>query len=235
MSIPPVNPWFRFDWQFVRDVQSLRPLNSAVAIISVSPLLVSVSESTGIAVPPHFFLTWLAAIFYTLSWAITYFACPEFLREYRDFSAFKQREHSHRWIVWELVNNLKLNPNSRKLLKELVAKDVARPIKSKPECGRFFTGGLESLKGQAEAIAVFKPVQVSRDIFLPFQVDSSKYLLEVREQDSNKENIQRELFWVVYSEAAKRNHGWRITVWLLILLAAILFGLTIALNVVKVI
>lgn len=150
-----------------------------------------------------------------------YFACPQFIREYRDFGQYAARQHSHRWIVWEFYHNLKRLSGWRSIVLEASPKGLTVEIRAlDTEIGKRLMQEFGNVA--EEEPQVFAPVNIKRDIYLPIYVNGRKLALPMREDDPGLSKKEKELFWILYSQAAKERPMLRITYWLLIGLALLL-------------
>lgn len=51
--------------------------------------------------PFNWVLLWFASLAYAIAFLIYTFACPRFLKQYRDHESYRVKGHSPRWLVWE--------------------------------------------------------------------------------------------------------------------------------------
>jgi hypothetical protein len=226
-AIPGVSRWYRFDWQYAADLNKLPFVQEAAFLISITPILVWVS---GVAFPTpqatggfalSMWLLWMAAISFVSARLLYYLACPKFIREYRDFGQYVARQHSHRWIVWEFYHNLERLSGWGQIVRETSPKGLTVEIGELPSeiCRRLnsvFTSGPE------EELMVFTPVNIDRDIYLPICAEGKKLALPMRESDPDLPKKEKELFWILYSQAAKERPKLRTIYWALVATAAIL-------------
>jgi hypothetical protein len=154
-----------------------------------------------------------------------YFACPNFIREYRDFGEYDARKHSHRWIIWEFYHNLKRLSGWKSIVKETSSKGLTIAVDELP---RQIIEHLppEFIQGESiDELKVFSPVNIDRDIYLLITTDGNKLALPIREADPELAKKERELFWILYSQAAKERPVLRGMYWALVGTAvALLFG-----------
>jgi hypothetical protein len=124
----PVSRYFRRDWQFLVDIVRTPLVKEASATISATPALVNLSwlkEATGGTVSPTIWITWIAAILYLGFFGTARWRCPSFIFENRDFGEYKKRQHSVRFIGWELKAALR-SLEDPKLIDELIEKGLAQ-------------------------------------------------------------------------------------------------------------
>jgi hypothetical protein len=57
---------------------------------------------------------------------------------------------------------------------------------------------------------------------LPLHIDGKKLVLAMREKDPELPQKEKELFWILYSQAAKERPVWRTLFWVLIGIAVLL-------------
>jgi len=97
---------------------------------------------------------------------------PAFIQEYLSYEQFRQRGHSHRWIVWEFYNALPALSDSDHIVRETVAKQLSIPVN---DCTDFDTSQQwpNSPPPDGEEVQVFVPINVNRDIYLPTSLCAS--------------------------------------------------------------
>src|SRR6266851_6800683 len=204
---PTVSRWYRYDWQYAVDVSSVSLLQEAALLISLTPIIISISRaifpSLGLAdtIPVPLWLLWAASVAFVFAWGLLYLACPKFIREYRDFGQYALRQHSHRWIVWEFYNNLESLSGWESIVRETSPKGLTTEIKHLPK-DLVERLGADFAAPATEVLRVFKPVNIDRDIYLPIDVDGKKIVLPMIENDPALRQKERELFWILYTQAA---------------------------------
>lgn len=70
-----------------------------------------------------------------------------------------------------------------------------------------------------------------RDIYLPIHADGQKIVLAMLEKDPELAGKEKELFWILYSQAAKERDVTRIVYWLLIGGAILLIFIVLVLKI----
>ena len=122
-----------------------------------------------------------------------YFACPKFIREYRDFGQYAARQHSHRWIIWEFYHNLESLAGWRQIVKEISSKCLTVDFDQPPSevAGRLAP---EFSDTPAEDLKVFSPKNIDRDIYLLIYADGKKLALPIREADQICRKKRRNCF-----------------------------------------
>ena len=229
---PVVSRWYRYDWQYAVDICSFSLLKEAALLISLTPVIISISASIFPSlravdtIPIPLWLFWGASVAFVLAWAVVYFRCPKFIREYRDFGQYSLRKHSHRWIVWEFYNNLESLSGWQNIVRETGSKGLSTDLKQlSPSIVKQL--GSEFAALPTMELKVFKPININRDIFLPIHVDGQKLVLPMEESDPLLEQKEKELFWILYTQAAKERQFSRIVFWILIGIAALLVSINV--------
>ncbi len=223
---PAVSRWYRWDWQFALDVSRLPVLSEAALFISITPIVISVSQTIfpslriSESIPVPLWLFWGASVAFVFAWVLLYFACPKFIQEYRDFGQYASRQHSHRWIVWEFYNNLRSLSGWENVVRETSPKGLT------VEAEQLATNVTERFSSEfatpTNKVQVFTPVNIDRDIYLPIHIDGKRLVLFMKEKDPELSEKEKELFWILYTQAAKERLFWRILFWVLVGIAAVL-------------
>lgn len=73
------------------------------------------------------------------------------------------------------------------------------------------------------------PVNLDRDIYLPMHRDGSKLVLAMREDDEKLNEKEKELFWILYTQATKERPVSRGIYWVLVSVSVVL----VVFNVIK--
>lgn len=212
----PVSPRFRFDWQFAIDVCSNSLLQEAALLISVTPLILEFSRAVfpslhGFeSLPIPLWLLWGASVAFVIAYVVLHLFGPKFVLEYRDFGQYALRQHSHRWIVWEFYLNLPRLSGWQDIVRETSSKDLTTDIQSLPET---IAKRLVFPEAGCEVVAVSKPVNINRDIYLPICFDGKKQVLAMLESDQLLMQKEKELFWILYTQAAKEKPIIRVIFW----------------------
>jgi hypothetical protein len=207
-------------------------LKEAALFISLTPIIISISKilfpslTTAKSIPIPLWLFWGASVAFVFAWALLYIAGPKFVREYRDFGQYAARQHSHRWIVWEFYNNLKSLSGWENVVRETSPKGLAIEIHhlSKEVLEQL---GADFAAPATEKLQVFRPVNIDRDIYLPMHVDGEKVVLPMLEKDPELREKEKELFWILYTQAAKEKPFWRTVFWILMGVAVLLVSFNI--------
>ena len=219
--------WYRNDWQYAVDVSRIPLLRPAAFIISLTPTVISVSEtllpSLLGTIPVTLWLLWGASVAFVLAWAVLYLACLKFIREYRDFGQYVHRQHSHRWIVWEFYHNLDSLRGWQGIVRETLPKGLTTEVQHL-DAGAVSNFGAEFSALPINEVRAFRPVNVGRDIYLPIHCDDKKLVLAMYEDDPKLTQKEKELFWILYSQAAKERPVWRTIYWVLITISVLLMS-----------
>lgn len=231
---PAVSRWYRFDWQYAVDVSRIHVLPIASIIIALMPLLLSaktILAAFGGSIPLTLWLLWPASVCFVMACALVYSVCPKFIREYRDFGQYKHRQHSHRWIVWEFYNNLESLAGWKSIVRETFHKGITCEFKDiTDEDARHALANFPQRTAD-DSVQVFTPINVKRDIYLPMYCDDKPWVLALRENDPDLAFKEKELFWILYAQAAKERPGWRRVFWTLIFISVALVVANVAKNI----
>lgn len=226
-AIPGVSRWYRYDWQFAADLNKIPFVQEAAFLISITPVIAFVAgaisskfEPSGHS-SPLLWMIWSAAMAFVLARILYYFACPKFIWEYRDFGAYSSRQHSHRWIVWEFYHNLRSLPGWKRIVDEVSPKGLTVEVGQLP---REIAQRLDAVFGNpgTSDLRVLAPVNIERDIYLPIIARGKKLVLPMQEADPDLPKKEKELFWILYSQAAKERPILRTVYWLLVGIALFL-------------
>lgn len=239
VRIEGVAKTFRSDWQYLIAASQF---NSALSLVTLFSVLAVVTKFTDLANLGAVALYTLVAssIIYWVGIAIIKLRAPKFLQEFPDYKTYDDKKNSHRWILWqfylslsELKRGLSLLPEAieKGLCFESAAVDVEQCPAIPLYIGAHLTGEItRSLHGGPEAtykIVAFKPINLDRDLVMAFTVEKdqvlTRYVLPIREDDPKCEAKCKELFWIIFTEAAKENALSRRIAWFLIRAAAGLF------------
>jgi hypothetical protein len=215
---------YRWDWQFAGDVGKIPFVQEAALLISITPILVflssaafpQVSATVNTAFP--LWMLWIAAMAFIFGRFLYYFFCPKFIQEYRDFGQYAARQHSHRWIIWEFYHNLTSLSGWREIVKETSPKGLTVDV---TDLSGNIAERLTAVFGEivTEDLKVFTPVNIERDIYLPIYAQGKRLVVPMREADRDLSKKEKELFWILYTQAAKERSGLRVAYWILIGLA----------------
>lgn len=231
-----VSKYFFFDWQYAMDKSSVQFLRPASLIIGLMPLIGVIFKivfEKDLSLPTSFWSYWLAALFFLTSWGILNIYCPRFIREYRDYGSYSKRKHSHRWVVWEFYNNIKKMPGWEQVIMETYHKNLLKTYTSEYRtiCTKHNPKLFENMI--PTTVDVFEPINDSRDIFLPININENMYVLTLEEDDLKLESKEKELFWILFTKSAKINPIARVFYWIFFYLFLIVLILNILNNIYK--
>jgi hypothetical protein len=164
------------------------------------------------------------------------------LQEYPDYKCFDDKKHSHRWILWEFHNNLRALKLGFELLDETVRKKLSLDVTTPPGRSRlpiaasfgkpYIEQELPAKRSggstPAYVIRAHEPINFDRDLIMGFTIKSStdnierRYVLPIREADEKRDLKCKELFWIIFTEAAKENPGSKLLAWILVRFSVLL-------------
>ena len=228
----PVSKWFFLDWQYATDISRLPLVRTATLIIAFFPLLFALGLKAE-SIPFRFWLFWVAAVLFIAAWTILYIRCPTFVKEYRDFGQYKLRRHSHRWIVWEFSNNIESFEGKKYVVDEISFKDLCDDgvIKQTQIDQLLFDSSAEKIENKS--VVVLRPVNHKRNIYLPFYADGVARVLSFEEDDPLLDKKEKELFWILFTQAVKERPYSRAVFWTLTGISATLVAVNVITNVFK--
>ena len=223
---PAVSRYYRFDWQYAVDIYKQTSLRVVSLITFLVPILLEAKTVVAFTIPTNFWFFWGAGVAYILSLLTFYIGCPRFIREYRDYGQYLKRGHSHRWIVWEFYNNLELLEGWERIVRETVTKGIA--VDDSSPKFREILKRISGFEAAAEdKVIINRPVNLDRDIYIPINIDGGRIIIFLEENDKKLQEKERELFWILYSQAAKEQKLARIIYWFFAYASFILFFLLI--------
>lgn len=228
----PVSKGFVLDWQFILATGRFSVFKPAVAVITALPFVSDVARVVPIGTT-GFWLFWAASVLSLVTFGLTYFFCPDFIRKYEDFATFEKMGHTHRWILWLFQLNQSNFINKDYVVRETLDKGLARPVSDLFKKGSPMPSSLAFGSAPPNSkIVVGNPANIGRDLYVPLWIDGSKYLLTLLEDDPKLELKLKELFWIIYTDLTKSGPKVRRIIWLLyaviLLLTAAGIGLQIA-------
>jgi hypothetical protein len=238
---------FRSDWQFLIAASRINSALSLVTLFSVLAVVTKFTDLMNLGAAALYTLV-ASSIIYLVALAIIKLRAPKFLQDFQDYKAYDDKKNSHRWILWEFYHNLRQLKRGLSLLPESIEKELSFesakvdleqcpviPLYS----GEHVKGEITlSLYGGPEAtykIVAFKPINFDRDLVMAFTMEKdqvlTRYVLPIRECDAKCDAKRKELFWIIFTEAAKENALSRRIAWFLIKVSAGLFFLALFLAV----
>lgn len=248
-SVEGVTKSFRSDWQFLIGASRMSSALSLATLFSVIAIVTKFADLVNLGT--YALACFIAAVvFYAVAIGIIKFRAPQILQEYPDFKSYDDKKHSHRWVLWQFYHAIQSLEHGFKLLEETVAKklskDVAAMSRSRLPLTTAFKGNclaksVEITQSDGSTptynFCVHEPINFDRDLIMAFTMRSSvdgiekKYVLPIRESDEKLDLKVKELFWIVFTEAAKENPGSRWIAWSLVRLASALLILAVVLAV----
>jgi len=135
--------------------------------------------------------------------------------------------------VWEIYHNINSLRGKKNVLEEVASKGLTESLSAYPELSFKIEERFES-ESENEEIAVLAPEIVGRDIYLPIKDGGEKFLLALKERDPELPQKEKELFWILYSQATKERHIARFIYWVLVGLSGVLMLLNLLKNVIAV-
>ena len=229
--IPPkVNRTYRYDWQYAIDISKNSSLQFASFILFLMPLTLQ----HNIPIPTNLWLLWFSAVSYVVSLLIITFIAPKFVKEYRDFGDYLKRNHSHRWIVWEFHSTIKSFQRWKTILEETKRKNLSLSIESLHDSEKATMNDFANKETTTESTEIFEPINLNRDIYMPVIIEGQKSVLLLKEDDCKIKEKEKELFWILFSQAVKEKPIWRTIYWIFIYLSIFLSFLAVLHNIYKV-
>jgi hypothetical protein len=210
---PKVNRWYRYDWQYAVDISKTNSLIFASLVLLIVPLVLR----TEYEIPLNVWLLWVSSAAFVASLIILNLRCPKFVKEYRDFGQYQQRQHSHRFIVWEFYGNLKSLRGWKTIVQETLAKKVS--IDENHPTYLEEINKIPAFRDEVineDDVIIQYPVNIDRDIYLPIGLYGKKILLLMKEDEAKLKEKEKELYWILYSCAVKERTFWRILYWIFI-------------------
>jgi len=221
-----VSRYYTYDWQFAATVGHLTLLRSAALVIAIMPIILELSRGAfGVSwpVPLSLWLTWLSSIFYLFCWLILYIRCPSFIKQYGNFGDYSKRQHSHRWILWELYNSRCVITALPDVISETIQKGIAKYAYEKDDDCIFAACPLFKQNSVAQNFAIFPPVNMNRDLYIPVVLDRQRVVLSLQERDPELPNKEKELFWIILTRLTKERIRSRVAFWALAHISGIAF------------
>jgi hypothetical protein len=170
---------------------------------------------------PQVLFLWSASAAYVFALVIFHFRAPLIFSEYRDYAGYHARKHAHRWIIWYLQKHLPVFESPQEVMKETLEKGfslLARDCEVGCCIYRVCPIFSEPLGTQFE---VFPPVILNDDIYLPFHFKGRRCVLPVQESDPHRDDRQRQLFWIIFSDCAEARILARLLFWAFYALAVV--------------
>ena len=218
-----VSRWFRQDWNRLKVFTTPPILRGATITIVLMPLFLNVSELFPSIPTFDRWLLWGASISYGFAYLIFLVRCPALIKDYPDYSFYLARGNSHRWIIWEYWLHLPIlrKDEQKRLLEETLFKKVALSVNDAVLLKLF----PQSVQVQLNNDDLYGDlIPFDRDIALPFQLENTTYVLPANESETVREEKQKELYWMLYTEVTKSRTPARYFGWFFLAIAGILVG-----------
>jgi hypothetical protein len=136
--------------------------------------------------------------------------------------------------VWEFHNNIESFQAWKTIVRETLEKGIAiESDGSNVPQGLALCQSFWQTAGPAE-VKLFEPKNFDRDICLPIHYFGKRLLLLLQEDDPKLKEKEKELFWILYSQAAKERRISRILFWVTIYLAGALLASGVIVDVIDV-
>jgi hypothetical protein len=227
---------FRSDWQYVIAASRISSALSLVTLFSVLAVVTKFTDLMNLGTAALYTLI-ASSIIYLVALTIIKLYAPKFLQDFQSYKDYEDKKNSHRWILWQFYHNLTELKRGFSLLLESIEKQLSFEsstvdLEQSPliplYTGEHVEGEITlSLPGSPAAtykMMAYKPVNFDRDLFMAFTTEKDKvlqrYVLPIREDDPKCEAKCKELFWIIFSEAAKENGLSRTIAWFLIKVSA---------------
>jgi hypothetical protein len=138
--------------------------------------------------------------------------------------------------VWEFHNNLSSLEGWKNVARETHFKGLSYQASQREsyETYRFCPLFKCSPTADSDVIA-FTPVNANRDIYLPICLDGQRFVLALQEDDPKLAEKEKELYWILYTQAAKERPITRFFYWLLVTVAVLLVGINVVKNILLVV
>lgn len=216
-SPPPVSKHYRFDWQFAIELSRVTGLRFLSILFLVIPIIIGINEATSLKIPD---LLYVSAASFFFAVLIILFRSPRFIQEYSDYGKYLERKNSHRWIVWQLYTYLDALEDWGGVIRETVSKGLSVKVGSiaDEQIREKILDALEGFRSE-DALVAAVPIIVQRDIYLPFIIDQADYVLFMKEDEETLEKKEKELFWIIFTAAAKQYKIARAICWVFIVIA----------------
>lgn len=243
---PKVSRYFMYDWQFAVDMSKLPLLRPASLFIGFMPLLLKASTTlfgvTIVTIPWSAWIWWWASVAFIASWTIIRFRCPHLIQHYRHYGEYCEQQHSHRWIVWLFYNTITTLTAWETIVRETLDKGISvrvsdvKPANEFRVCPLLVKRDRDALPAPFQipadaTVHIFFPVNIDRDIYVPIHCDGDRRLLLLQEDDPQLANKEKELFWILFTQAAKESPKSRVAFWVLFALSVGLLGFNVLKNV----
>lgn len=238
---------FRSDWQYIITASRMTSALSLVTLFSVLAVVTKITDLLNLGTAAVYTLL-ISSVLYFVAIGIIKWRAPAFLQDFQDYKAYEDKKNSHRWILWEFYFSLAKLKHGFSLLPESIDKQLSfesRTVKRKqcPVIPLYIGEHLEkeltisprSGPKSTYQMTAYKPVNFGRDLIMAFTLEKdqimTRYILPMREDDPKCEQKCKELFWIIFTEAAKENKFSRMIAGTLIRMSMFLFAFALVLAV----
>jgi hypothetical protein len=243
---PKVSKYFKYDWQFAVEMSRVPLLRPASIVIGFMPLITNASETlfgiSFVSIPWSLWIMWWASLSFIASWIILKFNCPDFIQQYQDYDQYKKKQHSHRWILWLFYSNITKLTSWEVIVQETLAKEISILVDpgEPPEVHGLQSWMVRKKADDAPAnfnptdentVTIFYPENIKRDLYVPIAFKTQGMLLLLREEDPDLNEKEKELFWILFTQAAKEKPVSRTLFWIFLYLSFLLLGLNVLKNI----
>jgi hypothetical protein len=216
-------------WQFFKDffqIAFLRYLLSWFAIVpAFVKLLSGLPEKFQIPGTEHFlvlslpfswWLLWLASFFYFVAFVLFHAFCPQFIKRYPSYSAYKVFGHSPRWVIWEFyfaVEGPKPSSNPVSRAWRAIYYYFSPITQTEKLFNRVIT------KGYAEETTVMpseNPLVEKNQTTAFFRSNGNMYRISSNPESEEAQVKESEIFWEVLGHFAKQAPSIRSSITVLI-------------------
>jgi hypothetical protein len=167
-----------------------------------------------VSLPFSWQILWWASFLYAVAFLLYQVFCPGFIKKYPSFKEYADRNHSARWLVWEVYYSW-LASNSeqqQKLANRLITKGYATKVEGEADI-------VEPRVGNAGTA---------------WRFTSENVVYEIQVNETETEARQRDLFWEVFGRFSATSLRVRYAIWISLTFAAALVLITVAQNVISV-
>lgn len=246
---PQVSKYFKYDWQFAVNRSHLPLLRPASIVIGFMPLITNASETlfgiSFVSIPWSLWIMWWASLCFIASWVILKFKCPDFIQRYQDYDQYKRKQHTHRWILWLFYRNITQLTSWEDIVQETLSKDISIIVDptNPPEEYGLASWMVRKKEGDdpitfnptdENKVTVFCPENIKRDLYVLISFKAEGRLLFLQEDDLKLSEKEKELFWILFTQAAKESPGSRALFWVFLYLSFFLIGLNVLKNILAV-
>jgi hypothetical protein len=202
----------------------------ALAVFPDLPTAIPVQFGTGApitihtALPFNWWLLWWSSFFYVLALSLYAIRCPSFVKRYKHYGAYKDYQHSKRWIVWEWNHFLKKDADPSDV-DILIRKALVGPL------GNIDISSHKILRAEESSITIYEPQKERDETWFALKRREHSFRLGMNVKDAGNDTKQSELFWELYGAQASSRTASRYTIWGLLAVAAVFFLIAVVQNI----